>query len=259
MSWLRGVRLLMVPLALVVVLLASSSAGATHSWGGYHWARTENPFTLQLGDNVSSAWDSHLVTASADWTLSSVLDTTIVAGGTNPKPCKATRGRVQVCNSGYGNTGWLGVAQVWVSGSHITQGTVKVNDTYFNTPTYNTPAWKNLVMCQEVAHTLGLDHQDEAFNNPNLGSCMDYTSNPLGPPSNEHPNSHDYDQLATIYAHLDASTTLSASVAPSARGSFDTPGEWGRLVSGSSNPHSVAAYERDLGAGEKVFTFVIWA
>jgi hypothetical protein len=27
--------------------------------GNYHWARTSNPFTLKLGDNVSSAWDSY--------------------------------------------------------------------------------------------------------------------------------------------------------------------------------------------------------
>jgi hypothetical protein len=30
---------------------------------------------------------------------------------------------------------------------------------------------------------------------------MDYTSDPDGPPSNEHPNSHDLDQIASIYAH----------------------------------------------------------
>jgi hypothetical protein len=40
-----------------------------------------------------------------------------------------------------------------------------VNDTYFNTPKYDTSAWRNLVMCQEVGHTLGLDHQDEDFDN----------------------------------------------------------------------------------------------
>jgi hypothetical protein len=33
---------------------------ADHSWGGYHWARTSNPFTLKVGDNVSSAWDTYL-------------------------------------------------------------------------------------------------------------------------------------------------------------------------------------------------------
>jgi hypothetical protein len=88
---------------------------------------------------------------------------------------------------------------------------------------------------------------------------MDYTSAPDGPPSNEHPNQHDYDELVTIYSHLDTSTTLNTSVSPSTRGSFDTPGEWGRQVSGSSSPRSVAAYQRDLGADQKLFTFVIWA
>ena len=28
-------------------------ASAEHSWGGYHWGRTVNPFTLEHGDNVS--------------------------------------------------------------------------------------------------------------------------------------------------------------------------------------------------------------
>ena len=44
-----------------------SVAYANHSWGSYHWARTANPFELALGDNVSSAWDKYLATASSDW------------------------------------------------------------------------------------------------------------------------------------------------------------------------------------------------
>ncbi len=246
-------------MAVVAVLVVPSAAGATHSWGGYHWARTANPFTLKLGDNVSGAWDPYLATTSSDWTASDVLNTTIVPGTTNSRPCKATSGQVQVCNAGYGNTGWLGVAQIWVSGSHITQGSVKVNDTYFATAAYNTPGWRNLVMCQEVGHTLGLDHQDENFNNANLGTCMDYTSNPYGPPDNEHPNKHDYDELDIIYSHLDSFTTLNATAPASARGGFDTPGEWGRRVAGSDDPHSVAVHERDLGDGQRLVTFVVWA
>jgi hypothetical protein len=255
------VRLFLLPVAVVAALVVPSVAGASHSWGGYHWARTSNPFTLQLGDNVSTGWDSYLSTTSSDWSKSTVLDTTVVAGATNPRPCKATTGRVEVCSAAYGATGWLGVAQIWIAaGSHITQGTVKVNDTYFNTATYNTPGWRNLVMCQEVGHTLGLDHQDENSNNANLGTCMDYTSNPAGPPSNEHPNQHDYDELAIIYAHLDSTTTtLNTATGPGAPGHFDTPGEWGRLVSGSEDPRSVAVYERDLGADQRIITFVIWA
>src|SRR5713226_1569390 len=77
---------------------------ANHSWGGYHWARTSNPFSLNLGDNVSSAWDSYLGTTPSDWSQSMVLDTTVVPGGvTRPKNCKPTSGRVEVCATTYGN------------------------------------------------------------------------------------------------------------------------------------------------------------
>src|SRR5215204_6261522 len=177
------------------VFLFSDPLSATHSWGGYHWARTETPFHLQVGDNVSAAWDSILNTTVADWTASSVLNMVKVAGRANPKNCRPTAGRVEVCNSTYGNTQWLGVAQVWISGGHITQGTTKLNDTYFNTAKYNTLAWRNLVSCQEVGHDIGLDHQDETFDNANLDTCMDYTNNPA---TNQHPNSHDYDMLESI-------------------------------------------------------------
>lgn len=234
-------------------------AGANHSWGGYHWARTANPFTLKLGDNVSSAWDSYLATTSGDWSLSSVLDTLVVVGSSNPKNCKPVSGRVEVCSSKYGFNGWLGVAGIWVSGGHITQGYVKVNDTYFNTAKYNTPAWRNLVMCQEVGHTFGLDHQDEDFNNTPIGTCMDYSADPT---LNQHPNQHDYDMLETIYAHLDTTTTLKSEILPKGnRGSdFDhsDPKEWGKEIRKSKDGRA-SLHERDFGGGHKVFTFVFWA
>lgn len=250
-------RVLVGVAVLVVVFAAATIAYATHSWGGYHWARTSNPFSLKLGDNVSSAWDSYLATTSSDWSVSSVLNTTIVPGKTRPKICRATSGRVEVCNEKYGSNGWLGTASVWVSGTHITQGTVRVNDTYFNTSTYNTPAWRNLVMCQEVGHTLGLDHQDENFSNTPLGTCMDYSSDPT---PNQHPNQHDYDMLETIYAHLDTSNTIKQSLVSSAAPevNLDNPKDWGKELKKSSD-NKVSLYERDLGKGHKVFTFVIWA
>ncbi len=253
----RGLAIALLVAALSAVLYAN------HSWGNYHWARTANPFTLKLGDNVSSAWDSHLATASSDWSVSTVLDTTIVPGGTRPKNCRPTSGRIEVCNASYGNNGWLGLAQIWVNGNHITQGTAKMNDYYFNQPQYNTAAWRRLVMCQEVAHDFGLAHQDENFGNPNLGSCMDYTSDPDGPPSNEHPNNHDYVQLETIYAHLDSTTTvgqasLGAAMPPAMRDmELEGPGQWGRLVKGSKDS-GVQVFEQDFGRGHKVVTFVIW-
>jgi hypothetical protein len=265
--------------ALLALAAWSSTAEANHSWGGYHWARTSNPFTLKLGDNVTNAWDTYLREASSvagynDWTDSSVLNTTVVTGQSTGN-CRPTAGRVEVCNKAYGRNGWLGIAGIYVSGKHITQGYTKLNDTYFNTQTYNTPAWRRLVMCQEVGHTFGLDHQDEKFDNANLGTCMDYTNDPNGgaggasstDPSNERPNSHDYTQLESIYKqHLDSTTTVgqtSTANKPLAAAADeadldDDPRNFGQLIRLSPD-RRLALYEKDLGAGQKVFRFVIWA
>ena len=120
---------------LILLILAAYPAAsrADHAWGSYHWARTGNPITLKMGDNLSPAWDSYLGTTSYDWSLSAVLDTVIVPGQTKPRNCRSSSGRVEVCNYTYGRNGWLGVAQIWTNGSHIVQGVVKLNDTYFNT------------------------------------------------------------------------------------------------------------------------------
>ncbi len=252
----RRSRVLLAAVITVAFAALTVVTSANHSWGGYHWARTSNPFTLKLGDNVSSTWDPILATTSSDWSKSTVLDTTIVAGQAKPRNCRPTSGRVEVCNATYGNNGWLGVAQIWITTDlHITQGTVKLNDTYFNMPQYNTTAWRNLVSCQEVGHTLGLDHQDENFNNANLGTCMDYTNDPS---TNQHPNQHDYDELAIIYSHLDTVTTIGQLVQRMHDFVHNAPPEWGKLVRQSHNGHT-EVYEYDFSDGHKVFTFVIWA
>jgi len=246
---------------LLLAVAIPSIAAATHSWGGYHWARQSNPFTLKLGDNVSGSWDGMLVTASSDWSVSTVLDTNIVAGGTKPKACRPTSGRVEVCSANYGNSGWLGLAQIWISGGkHITQGVVKNNDYYFGSSgyQYNNEAEKQHVICQEIGHTLGLDHQSEDGSSQN--TCMDYYHNISSTDiQSTHPNSHDYDELAIIYAHTDSTTTVDAKKAAGAAApGGDTPNEWGKLVS-MSRDGSTAIYELDAGGGNKVITFVIWA
>ncbi len=270
-TYFRFNKFIVAAALLVSVGAVTSVAYATHWWGGYHWARTANPFTVRIGDNVSTMWDSHLATTSTDWSTSSVLDTAIVAGQSKGN-CQPTKGRVEVCNKTYGNNGWLGLAQIWVSGSHITQGVAKMNDTYFNSAPYNTAAWRQFVICQEVGHNFGLNHQDENFNNANLGTCMDYTSDPdgtiNGQLSNEHPNAHDYDLLDNvIYPHLDGFTTVLSGVfgtrssAPVLAGDdIDTsnPSEWGKVIRKSRDGRS-SLHERDLGKGNKIFTFVIWA
>lgn len=270
-------------LAAIALLGGAAAVDANHAWGPYHWGRTANPFTLQLGDNVSTQWDGYLTTTSSAWSASSVLDTTVKPGKTTPRTCRPTTGRVEVCNDRYGWNGWLGIAQIWVSGDHIVKGTTRVNDTYFATARYNKPAWKTYVMCQEVGHTLGLAHQDETFANANLGSCMDYTNDPdgtiAGQPDNRLPNQHDYDELEAIYTHLDGVKTILTSIRfgnarlgdvvpigaeqdvsgrDVADADVNDPSAWGRVEKKDARGRP-SRYVRELGRGERIVTFVIWA
>ena len=253
-------------LAFMALFSLGSVAEATHSWGSYHWARTANPFTLQLGNNTSGAWTSLLNTASTAWSTTSpsytnTLNTTVVASGKSPKSCRATLGRVEVCNASYGNNGWLGLAQIWIySNGHIAQGTVKNNDSYFMNK-----AEKLHVICQEIGHTFGLDHQ--SVSGASLDTCMDYYHNTSDSDTKStRPNAHDYEELGIIYGgHTDtfnsytaasASTRGFSSLAQS--GDFEKASEWGKSLRKDSKGRN-SLFERDLGGGNKVFTFVIWA
>jgi len=244
-------RLSVAAIVVLAFVAFSSPAYADHSWEDYHWARENNPFTLPLRDNVGPGWDRYLETASDEWSRSDVLDTEIVGGRPKTEKCGTpNNGRVRVCSGGYGRTGWLGLARIWVRGDHIARGQVKLNNTYFKRPTYDTPEWRNLVTCQEVGHTLGLHHQDENFDNPNLGSCMDYTRDPGGPPSNEHPNRHDLDQLETIYAHTDDVTTVGNDRRGGQGRGRDRPKEYRFVVPVEPPPEHAEGEAADEATGE---------
>jgi hypothetical protein len=251
-------------ICLVAILALSFVAvtSATNSWGGYHWARTTPQFTLKLGDNLTTAdWKGHLAQASSDWNSgNSAVLTAIVAGQSNRR-CSMVAGTTQVCNGSYGNNGWLGLASIYVTGgTHITQGSAKMNDTYFNTTTYNNPNEREHVVCQEVAHTFGLDHQ--STNGTSQNTCMDYFSNTganAGSTLSTKPNQHDFDELNIIYAHLDTTTTVAARTSPAASASdvTDDPNSWGALISQSPNGRS-SSYERVNRDGSQTLTHVYW-
>ena len=215
---MRRLLCLLATVAFTVALAAP--AAASHSWNNYHWARTANPFAIQTGDNVDVTWQPYLDTAIADWSASTVLDLAQVAGGTTPRKCRATAGRIEACNAAYGNNGWLGLASISVaSGGHITQGTTKVNDTYFNTAKYNNPNERLHVMCQEIGHDFGLGHTSEDGSSQN--TCMDYFSNTGANATSTlstRPNQHDYDQIGASYGHVDSSTTIGSSTSTTGRG-----------------------------------------
>jgi hypothetical protein len=202
-----GTRTRRLAAGIVIAAGAAALGGvalADHSWGNYHWARTTAPFTLTIVNSTTADWDPYVNVAVGDWTDSSVLNMAQdLSGSTSDRDrrqCRGPAGAVRICNQTYGSTGWLGVAGISIDPQgHITTGYTKLNDTYFNLSYYDTPAWKQSVTCQELGHNIGLDHQDEDFDNQSLFSCMDYQDPPY-----PYPNAHDYEQLATIYAHTDS-------------------------------------------------------
>lgn len=246
-------------LVLLFLVTPINKVSANHSWGNYHWERSSNPVALNIGYNLTSEWLPMFYTAVGEWDQSLVLELTAVQGSTDTRRCKAGTGKIEVCNDSYGLNGWLGVAGISVSGSHITSAYVKLNDSYYAYPTYNTTEWRRLVMCQEIGHAFGLDHQDENFNNANLRTCMDYTNDPS---TNQSPNQHDYEQLATIYEHTDGGGTGDPTPCRG-RGcnnngadvDFGDPREWGRVVETDDQGRPIL-YMRDLGNGMKHFTHI---
>jgi hypothetical protein len=261
-------------LGVLVASLTATAAFASHSWSGYHWARTANPFTIKVGNDVSAGWQSYLSNASSEWNQSSVAKNTIVPGLAGRK-CRPTSGRDEVCDATYGNNGWLGLASIWLASgsSHITQGTVKLNDTYFNTSTYDNPNERAHVICQEIGHTWGLDHQDTS--GAAYYTCMDYFSNTgsnATSTTSTTPNQGDYNELLCIYdpssngktltsttngithtctgsGHLDSSTTIGAAIAKGAAAT--------QVPSWASRSESV--YVDHLANGETRITYVLWA
>ncbi|NNC64426.1 MAG: hypothetical protein HKN84_06545 [Gammaproteobacteria bacterium] len=264
-------------LGVVGYILVSSPIYADHAWGPYHWARTTAWFDLTLVNSTTSDWDAYASQAVADWSLSTKLNVVEdVTGSTSNKTrrhCRAPAGQVRICNLAYGNNGWLGVAGIYLdSEGHIEKGYTKLNDTYFSLAYYDDPSWKLSVTCQELGHNLGLDHQDEDFDNNSLFSCMDYQDPPY-----EYANTHDFEQLELIYDHVDSYDSYDSGEpatesggdggcnAPPGKGCNKSqdrgnnyPGEvgWGMSLGRRGQTEKFLRTAHD---GSQVVTFVTWA
>ena len=274
-------RLILGVAALVAVSATlAAAAAASHSWSGYHWAARGTGFSLVLGNNLTSDgttnWPTLLGTASSQWSSSDMLNTSIATGndpGRLSRKCAPTSGRDEICNYKYGNNGWLGLAQIWLSGGHIVQGVVKLNDTYLgagSSYTYNNSAERQHVVCQEVGHTFGLDHQSTS--GASLGTCMDYYQNTSASDTKSTtPNTGDYNELDCIYNKADVGKTLTSgshsctgtghddgfttagAAAPAGHGHGAAAG-----LPASANPYE-SVYVAHLANGLTQVTYVRWA
>lgn len=295
----RAAFLATTALAVAAFGFQASTAHAKHSWSNYHWERTTHPVEFELMHNdLAPEWSTFLEEASVDWSNWSGRQAEIIKTSVGDDEGKYTEcendytsdtadKHIEVCSHKYGSNGWLGLAKIWIIDGHIIKAVTKLNDSYFDGGTYDTPEWRDLVMCQEVGHAFGLSHQDESFMNPDkvdandVESCMDYTSRPEG---NGQPNSHDYEQLETIYnSHIDDGSGTVEGPGPGkgkgggpkkGKGSGpgklvavsgfefatyvrDDPGDWGTAVA-FTNKGQPLLFVKDLGEGEKLITHVLW-
>lgn len=269
MSASRFTRVLCV--GVIVTLFLGASLLATHSWGTYHWARTTPSFVLTVVNSTTNEWDGYVSDAAADWSKSTKLDMTQVNGSTEDldrRQCRGITGQVHICNLAYGYNNWLGLAGISIDqDGHIFTGYVKLNDSYFGSSYYDTPLWRASVVCQELGHIIGLDHQDEDFNNVSLNTCMDYQDPPTASP-----NQHDYEQLDIIYGHTDSYDSYVTSggggggggscKAPPGKGcnkgvtpQGDVPGEWGISL---GRRGAIERFLRIDADGTRHLTFVTW-
>lgn len=202
-------RLAAAVIGAAIVLTASLSANASHSWNNYHWARTTSSFTLQVIDSNTTDWDDELALALSQWSSSTKLDmqvTSYDSSSTTRRNCPAVVGKVRSCNYTYGSNGWLGLASINLdSKGHISLGTSKMNDSYSSS--FASQNQRRHVMCQELGHTLGLTHTSEDGSTQN--TCMDYSQSS----TSTAPNSHDYSQLASQYSHTDSYNSYSVGAA----------------------------------------------
>ena len=190
-----GLRAGVLALSLAVVSgLSVSPAMARHQWSNYHWEFPSGQTQLTINVNncqdgtglygynlfdhfsdPNGDWDAFINDPTGDITL---VDGTCPAGVATPTDPIGTfssrvvlydatvstgQGTVNAFNSDYGNTGWVGVAIVELVPSsgdnHIVYGEVHLNDYYPGIYTvYDDPLVMRKVQCQEVGHTLGLDH-----------------------------------------------------------------------------------------------------
>ncbi len=165
----------------------------THQWGPYHWTKPQNDERkIIIRDSIvdSNTYNDKLGNVLSDWGQSAKFRFVRQAAETDATtrqncPMPGSYGRVRVCNYDYtfsaaGKAGILPNSQ-----NHIQRGWVKVKNNV------SSEAVKRPLLCQEVGHTLGLDHR------ATTDSCMHQNA----AAASSSPDRHDYEQLGNQTHH----------------------------------------------------------
>jgi hypothetical protein len=239
-----NVTVLMVVLA---ALLLPASAAANHSYltssgTAHHWpaaidqrtAVTQISWTLK--GTYASTWQAYLERAEEAWDTrtyywDSYLDPWL---SVDPYTCEFRQGIIHVCNGSYGSN-WAGLAEWYYDDStgHILYGRNRLNDDASGINQGGGTCWSGFgympcqdyakgVVCQELGHTLGLDHADDT-------SCMG-----LGYYASAHgvtdPDGTDVWEVDVNHNHIDAESSTSSSPSSSASKSTSPRGNGRTLV-----------------------------
>jgi len=157
------------------------------------WRNKQEGLTLTLVNALTSDWYDYFELAVQEWDDCPALQLSVSIVPPDPT-CVAINGQMKVCNAEYGYTSWTGLNEVYFdSKSYIISSVAKMNESYLKTASNGEHQY---VMCHEIGHGFGLPHRDENSNNPDLGTCLDYT---LRPEKNMHPDEVDCDHLTQIY------------------------------------------------------------
>ena len=140
------------PLAIGLLLTANlvmATAASAHRWENWHWNRYGSSVTIKAYN--TAYYRTEASRAIKDWSSNTILYIPEVDEHTD----------ISVFDGNYGDTGWVGLAEIINnSGSHILHGHARLNY-YYN---YSSNS-KQGTFCQEVGHLFDLDHSDD-------GSCM---------------------------------------------------------------------------------------
>ncbi len=156
---------------------------------------------------VVGVWDNGSGTADDVLDLSATTDATATTGDLCSTDWDANTetvipNEIHVCNDNFGNTGWVGLSITWfiVATGEIVVAQTLLNDFFLQDPTsiWDDDDARQLAVCQEIGHGLGVDHQKGR----NKQTCMN-TFFGVGDPLFAVPNQHDFDQLAKIYSSGD--------------------------------------------------------